>query len=275
MLIFIKKRISMKQTYTLAALSTLVFSLFSTPSVFGQQKSCNSKCNTYTCVIDKIECLMKQSQKDYKTILDNLDSAEGYPDSKAEQIRNLRQRAFIAIEKQRLEVVSQKKIVRNKAKEIELAKLMSDSVSSLNGTLKYKFENAKAQFHKSDSIFKLIELQKIIVKEGIVEIEKILLNSDSIKPDTQLLLIQQKTKESEIALNILNNLMKEIKLPLNEVEIQFRSIQKSSSRKTRRIVSEVIERDRDTIQFQLKTLQLQMLLLSRNLKSLNREIKYK
>ena len=91
---------------------TILFSLFSTPSVFGQQ------CHDYACALFKVERLFpkgflwkKQKQKDYsygipmeKALLDNLDSAvrrdsygKGYPDSKAEQIRALRRRVFLAI----------------------------------------------------------------------------------------------------------------------------------------------------------------------------------
>jgi hypothetical protein len=52
---------------------------FCTPSVLAQQ------CHDYACVILKVEKLLKQKQKDYQLLLDNLDSAEGYPDAKTEQ----------------------------------------------------------------------------------------------------------------------------------------------------------------------------------------------
>jgi hypothetical protein len=66
-----------------------------------------------------VEKLMKQTQKDYKAILDNLDSAEGYPDSKAEQIRGLRRRVFVLIEKEKNEA----KRARDEAKkQTEIAK---------------------------------------------------------------------------------------------------------------------------------------------------------
>ncbi len=84
----IQKQTTMKQHYMLAALFTLLCVLF-TQKVAGQQ------CRDYACVIAKVERLMQQPQKDYKAILDNLDSAEGYSDSKAEQIRTLRRRVFV------------------------------------------------------------------------------------------------------------------------------------------------------------------------------------
>jgi hypothetical protein len=61
-----------------AALFTILFSLSSTPSVFGQQ------CPDYTCLMAKVERLLKQTQKNYGLILDNGDSAEGYPDAKTD-----------------------------------------------------------------------------------------------------------------------------------------------------------------------------------------------
>jgi hypothetical protein len=85
----------MRQHYTTTLLFTTLFSFFLTPSVFGQQ------CRDYACVIAKVEKLMKQNQKDYKAILDNLESAEGYPDSKAEQVRGLRRQVFLLIENEK------------------------------------------------------------------------------------------------------------------------------------------------------------------------------
>ena len=40
--------------------------------------------------------------------MDNLDSAEGYPDSKAQEIRSLRQQVFIAIQNQRKDAIKAK-----------------------------------------------------------------------------------------------------------------------------------------------------------------------
>jgi hypothetical protein len=77
------------------SLNVMLSLLLFNPSVFGQQ------CHEYTCVIAKIEKLMKQSPKDYKAILDNLDSAEGYPDNKPEQIRGLRRQVFVLFENEK------------------------------------------------------------------------------------------------------------------------------------------------------------------------------
>jgi formylglycine-generating enzyme len=73
--------------------SLFIFAIFlwvSTPSVFGQG------CRDYYCVINRVKRLL--DQKDYRRALDNLDSAEGYPDSKEDEIRTLRRRIFILIE---------------------------------------------------------------------------------------------------------------------------------------------------------------------------------
>jgi hypothetical protein len=85
----------MKKTHYILLIAHSLF--LATPSVFGQQ------CRDYACVIAKVEKLMKQNQKDYKVIMDNLESAEGYPDSKAEQIRGLRRRVFVLIENEKNE----------------------------------------------------------------------------------------------------------------------------------------------------------------------------
>jgi hypothetical protein len=53
-------------------LFTLLFSLFCTPSVYGQNKPCNN----FDCAYKKAENFLKQAA--YQKALDNLDSAEGY-----------------------------------------------------------------------------------------------------------------------------------------------------------------------------------------------------
>jgi hypothetical protein len=85
------------------------------PSVFGQQ------CHDYACVITKVEKFMKQSPKDYKAILDNLDSAEGYPDSKPDQLRALRRRMFVLIENEKDEA-------KKARDQVKLEKAKSDSL---------------------------------------------------------------------------------------------------------------------------------------------------
>lgn len=77
-------------------LSIWAFALsFSTTKISGQQ------CYDYNCVISKVEKMLRLPQKDYQAILDNLESAEEYQDSKPEQVRALRRKAFTAIEKEK------------------------------------------------------------------------------------------------------------------------------------------------------------------------------
>jgi hypothetical protein len=98
---------------------TTVAIFLTTHLVFSQQ------CHDYACVITKVEKLMKQSQKDYKVILDNLDSAEGYPNSKSEQIRGLRRKVFVLIENEKNEA----KIARDEAKrQTEIAQNVLDQM---------------------------------------------------------------------------------------------------------------------------------------------------
>ena len=89
----------MKQTYTLAALFILLFSFLCTPSVSGQNKPCNN----FDCAYKKAENFLKQAA--YQKALDNLDSAEGYltdtNTKEKEQIKQLRRRLFVAIEKEK------------------------------------------------------------------------------------------------------------------------------------------------------------------------------
>lgn len=101
------------------------------------------QCRDYACVIAKVEKLMKQTQKDYKAILDNLDSAEGYPDSKAEQIRGLRRRVFVLIENEKNE-----------------AKKARDEAKKEKDRADLKTKETEQALLKSDSLFKVVENQK-------------------------------------------------------------------------------------------------------------------
>ena len=94
-------------------LFTLLFSFF-TQIVSGQNKPCNN----FDCAYKKAENFLKQAA--YQKALDNLDSAEGYltdtNTKEKEQIKGLRRRLFVAIEKEkedakraRLESEKQKK----------------------------------------------------------------------------------------------------------------------------------------------------------------------
>jgi hypothetical protein len=164
----------MKKIHHLLLSLTLLFSLF-TLHLQGQKP-----CNNYACVIEKVERLMKQSQKDYKAILDNLDSAEGYPDSKAEQIRGLRRQAFILIEKEKDEAKKAKEDAEIQKKEAErqtliakLEKLKSDSLikvtegqkksaNMLREQAEHNATNFKNELMKTDSLLREVKYQKQI-----------------------------------------------------------------------------------------------------------------
>ncbi len=79
-------------------LITIHLSLF-TQMVFGQT---NKPCNNFECAYKKAENFLKQAA--YQKALDNLDSAEGYltdtNTKEKEQIKQLRRRLFVAIEKE-------------------------------------------------------------------------------------------------------------------------------------------------------------------------------
>ncbi len=115
----------MKQYMTLFA---LLFALFCTPSVFGQQ---NKPCNNFDCAYKKAENFLKQAA--YQKALDNLDSAEGYltdtNTKEKEQIKQLRRRLFVAIEKEkedakraRDEAKRQTEIAKNAFAQVEIEK---------------------------------------------------------------------------------------------------------------------------------------------------------
>jgi Leucine-rich repeat (LRR) protein len=96
------------------------------------------QCRDYACVIAKVKKLMEQTPKDYKAILDNLDSAEGYPDSKAEQIRGLWRRVFVLIENEKNEA----KRARDEAKkQTEIAQNERDRAD--NALIQANTERAK------------------------------------------------------------------------------------------------------------------------------------
>ncbi len=75
---------------------------------------------------------MKQTQKDYKAILDNLDSAEGYPDNKPEQIRTLRRRVFVLIENEKNEAkMANQAMKKAEYAEIQAKKAMQKAMEQL------------------------------------------------------------------------------------------------------------------------------------------------
>ena len=99
----------MKTTYNLFFL--LLCLLASTPSVFGQS------CSDYPCKIRKAKTAIEK--KDYQTALDALDAADGHDDKNIAEIKQVRQRLFDAIEKDRKEAIEarnkfEKQLERNK-----------------------------------------------------------------------------------------------------------------------------------------------------------------
>lgn len=111
-------------------LSTILFTL-STINVFGQT---NKPCNNFDCAYKKAETFLKKAA--YQKALDNLDSAEGYltdtNTKEKEQIKQLRRRLFVAIEKEkedakkaRDEAKRQTEIAKNALAQVEIEKQMA------------------------------------------------------------------------------------------------------------------------------------------------------
>lgn len=94
---------------------TLLFSFF-TQIVSGQKP-----CNNFDCAYKKAENFLKQAA--YQKALDNLDSAEGYltdtNTKEKEQIKQLRRRLFVAIEKEK---VKAQKATKEAKRQTEIAK---------------------------------------------------------------------------------------------------------------------------------------------------------
>ena len=131
----------MKQLYT-PILTTFCF-IFTT-ALLAQP------CYSYGCVIAKVEHLLQKETKDYKTILDNLDSAEGYTDYKPEKIRALRRRVFEAIE-------NEKKKAVDATNEAVKQKQEADKQTQIAETEK---DNAKKALTQADSARIISEIQK-------------------------------------------------------------------------------------------------------------------
>ena len=72
-------------------------------SLFTLKGQTNKPCNNFDCAYKKAENFLKQAA--YQKALDNLDSAEGYltdtNTKEKEQIKQLRRRLFVAIEKEK------------------------------------------------------------------------------------------------------------------------------------------------------------------------------
>ena len=128
-------------------LSTILFTL-STIKVFGQT---NKPCNNFDCAYKKAENFLKQAA--YQKALDNLDSAEGYltdtNTKEKEQIKQLRRRLFVAIEKEkedakraRDEAKRQTEIAKKALAQVEIEK---ENANSAEKTKAAKCKEAKAQ----------------------------------------------------------------------------------------------------------------------------------
>ena len=125
----------------LLLLFTFLLSLFSL-KVSGQT---NKPCNNFECAYKKAENFLKQAA--YQKALDNLDSAEGYltdtNTKEKEQIKQLRRRLFVAIEKEKedakkakREAVVQKQIVEQRT--IELEKALAKNQKIIDALYFYK-----------------------------------------------------------------------------------------------------------------------------------------
>jgi hypothetical protein len=128
------------------------------------------QCRDYACVIAKVEKLMKEKEKNYRAILDNLDSAEGYlkdtNTQEKEDIKKLRRRVFVLIENEKNEAKKQTKL-------------------------------AKLAVAKSDALFKIAENQKIIALKQTDSIKIALGRITNIKGYIQIALDNlQSTKDS-------------------------------------------------------------------------------
>jgi hypothetical protein len=133
------------------------------PSVFGQQ------CHDYACVITKVEKFMKQSPKDYKAILDNLDSAEGYPDSKPDQLRALRRRMFVLIENEQVKLEKAKSdslLVFIKNENDRLTDITAKATKSLT-TLQGIYDSLKLNSQVDIETIKLLEKLDILRNEKV------------------------------------------------------------------------------------------------------------
>ena len=79
-------------------LFTILLFLFTPQNIAAQQ------CSDYPCVIKKVKRFI--ADKKYTDAFDNLESADGYPAKKAEEISALRKQLFAAIEKEKNEAKS-------------------------------------------------------------------------------------------------------------------------------------------------------------------------
>ena len=113
------------------------------PSVSGQNKPCNN----FDCAYKKAENFLKQAA--YQKALDNLDSAEGYltdtNTKEKEQIKQLRRRLFVAIEKEKEEAKRARIDAIESQKETEIANAKLDALFKIALAEKTKAKDAEAK----------------------------------------------------------------------------------------------------------------------------------
>jgi hypothetical protein len=135
-------------------LITFHLSLF-TLKVSGQNKPCNN----FDCAYKKAENFLKQAA--YQKALDNLDSAEGYltdtNTKEKEQIKQLRRRLFVAIEKEkedakkaRDEAKRQKTIVEQQSKRLEIQIAKNEKIIKALFFYKEKYALVYQQVEQND-----------------------------------------------------------------------------------------------------------------------------
>jgi tetratricopeptide (TPR) repeat protein len=147
-------------------LYTILFSLF-TQNVSGQT---NKPCNNFDCAYKKAENFLKQDA--YQKALDNLDSAEGYltdtNTKEKEQIKQLRRRLFVAIEKEKEKA---KKATVEAERQYKIAQREKQKADIL-------LENMK-KYNKRLSVYR--EYDKVLQAKYAESIYYLLVDLDSFK----------------------------------------------------------------------------------------------
>ena len=121
-------------------------------SLFIQQKVSAQQCSDYPCVIKKVKRFI--ADKKYTDAFDNLESADGYPAKKADEISALRKQLFAAIEKEKkaaLKAVEQMQVAQIEKTRAEMARkeaieqLQIEKQTAVEGKNKAEATEAKAK----------------------------------------------------------------------------------------------------------------------------------
>jgi hypothetical protein len=102
-------------------------------------------CHDYACMVAQVEQLLAAKDKFYYLIVDKIDIAEAFPDSKPEEIRDLWLRTFNAMQRERSEAIA----ARDKAKQ---QKEIAEAAGQKEIVAK-----AKAAEQKADEVLNKIE----------------------------------------------------------------------------------------------------------------------